>query len=275
MTDKGASADMRKTSLFAVLLALLAPPEAPAQSQAPAAVVSVSAEQTQFRLTLGDGRIMRSPELVGAKLIVATETGPVKVQIAAVERDPGAKSGDVWLHTLLVENPDGTSQNMCEAGPDGRRQGFPIASRLRPDGGTENTPPEQFDVVCSAGARAKCVRFGYRPWVPAEEDLYNACTRMVRADYGGKGLGTTRNGMSIDIFDDLGIQKADNAANQDFEAGWTAQGAVCVRHVRVKENTSLTALEAAFPHLKGRIGEVCTETNARTWGAILFNRSVP
>ena len=166
-------ANMHKASILVLLAALTASLPAGAQSQAPAAVVSVAAEKTQFRLTLGDGRVMRSSELIGAKLIVATETGPVKVQISAVERDPDARSGDVWLHTLLVENPDGTTQNMCEAGPDGRRQGFPIASRLRPDGGTENTPPEQFDVVCSAGARAKCVRFGYRPWVPAEEELYN------------------------------------------------------------------------------------------------------
>ena len=266
---------MHKASILVLLAALTASLPAGAQSQTPAAVVWVAAEKTQFRLTLGDGRVMRSSELIGAKLIVATETGPIKVQISAVERDPDARSGDVWLHTLLVENPDGTTQNMCEAGPDGRRQGFPIASRLRPDGGTENTPPEQFDVVCSAGARAKCVRFGYRPWVPAEEELYNACTRMVRADYAGKGEGTTRNGMSIDMFDELGIQKPDNAATQNFEAGWTPQGAVCVRHVRVKENTTLAAVAASNPRLLHETGDICTEAHARALGARLFNRSAP
>jgi hypothetical protein len=144
---------MRKASILPLLAALTASNTAGAQTSVPATVVSAAAEQTQFRLTLGDGRVMRSPELIGAKLIVATETGPVKVQIAAVERDADAKSGDVWLHTL-----------------------------------------------------------------PAEEHLYNTCTRKVRVDYAGQGQGATRNGMSIDMFDDLGIEKADNDPKRDFEA---------------------------------------------------------
>jgi hypothetical protein len=61
----------------------------------------------------------------------------------------------------------------------------------------------------------------------------------------------------------------------EFEAGWSPDGAVCVRHVRVKENTSLAALEEKYPQLKGRTGNICTEVFARAHGAILFNRSSP
>lgn len=264
---------MRKASLLAGLLGLILATAAVAQSRAPAAVASVAAEGTQFRLTLADGRILRSPDLVGAVLIVATETGLRRVRLTAVERDPRASSGDVWLHDIVIEHPDGSSVNLCEPDPDGRRAGFPLASRLNPDGGTETTPQDQFDVVCTAGARGKCVRFGYRPWEPAEADLYNACVRMVRADYCGNGDGTTRDGMLIDMFDDRRIQVADNLPTQEFEAGWAPQGAVCVHHVRVKENTSLDQLAASCPRLAARLGPACTEDSARALGARLFNRS--
>ena len=239
------------------------------------AVTAIAAEATQFRLTLSDGRVLRSPDLAGAKLVVATPTGPAKSRIVAVERDPDAKSGDVWLHTLEVEESDGSTRNLCEPGPDGRRQAFPINTSMRPDGSTEVTAAEQFELVCSAGARAKCVRFGYRPWEAAETDAYAACTRMVRADYCGDSVGTTRNGMSIDLYDDRRIQVADNDPTQAFEAGWTPNGAVCVRHVRVKENISLDRLVAACPRLAGKVGDMCTEATARSMGAILFNRSRP
>ena len=72
----------------------------------------------------------------------------------------------------------------------------------------------------------------------------------------------------IDIYDGDGIQKLElDAPKIYFEAGWTPAGAVFVRHVRVKENTSLAALEAAFPQLKGRRGAVYTEALARSLGA--------
>ena len=231
---------MRRAGLTLLLGALLATNPAGAQTSAPAAVVSVAAEQTQFRLTLADGRMLRSLDLIGAKLTVSTENGIVKVRVAVVEKDPAAQQSEVWRHTFMVQQPD------------------------------------QFDVVCTADARAKCVRFGYRPWVPEEIVPYNACTRMVRGDYGGLGNGTTRNGMPIDNYDGDGIQKLElDDPKIDFEAGWTPRGAVCVRPVRVKENTSLAALEAAFPQLKRRRGAVCTEALVRSLAATLFNRSAP
>ena len=243
--------------------------------RAPDGVVSVAAEGTQFRLTLADGRVLRSLDLVGATLVVAVEGGLARVRLASVERDPNAKSADVWLHTMMVEQRDGSLINLCQTGPDGRAQGFPLASRRNASGGTENTPAEQFEIVCSGGARAKCVRFGYRPWIAEEEYLYNSCTRMVRADYCGQGEGTTRDGMSIDLYDDQGIQRPDIAAHQAFEAGWTPDGAVCVGHVRVSENIDLARLVAACPRLADRVGPACTEQVARGLGARLFNRSTP
>ena len=129
-------------------------------------------------------------------------------------------------------------------------------------------------MTCTGGAQGKCVRFGYLPWAGGDmRYLYNTCIHMVRADYCGKGEGTTRNGMRIDMYDNRDIQMPDNDPAQEFEAGWSLAGAVCVRHVRVKENTSLDALAKSCPRLSEHLGGNCTEEGARALGATLFNRS--
>jgi len=77
------------------------------------------------------------------------------------------------------------------------------------------------------------------------------------------------------MYDDQHIQTPDNDPAQEFEAGWTPHGAVCVRHVRIKENITLDRLIGACPRLAGKVGEMCTEDVARGLGATLFNRSKP
>jgi hypothetical protein len=239
--------------------------------------LSVEADGTEFKALLSDGRTLRSRDMVGATLVVALKGQAVRIRIDAVERDPDARNGVVWLHTLSGQAADGTWQNLCGPGPDGRRQGFPLAGRPRADGMMEDAEPGVFELVCTSGGQGKCVRFGYRPWPGADgaglRDLYNACIRMVRADYCGDNTPTTRDGMQIDVYDDRRIQTPANDAAMEFEAGWTPQGAVCVRHVRVKENVSLGALVAACPRLRNHVGPACTEETARSFGAKLFNRS--
>jgi hypothetical protein len=239
----------------------------------------VETEATEFKATLTDGRVLRSRDLVGARLVIAIGGQAIRMRLDAVERDPDARSGTVWLHTFSAEMADGSWQNVCDAGPDGRRQGFPIAGRPRADGMLEPAGPGIFELACTSGALGKCVRFGYPPWGAADgaplRDVYNACIRMVRADYCGDGAPTTKDGQRIDIYDDLAIQRHENDATMDFEAGWSADGAVCVRHVRVKENTSLESLVATCPRLNDRVGPACSEETARRLGAKLFNRSTP
>jgi hypothetical protein len=250
--------------------------DAAAQTVVP---LSVQAEGTEFVALLADGRTLRSRDLVGATLVIAIDGKGVRVRIDGVERDPDARNGAVWLHTLSAQTSDGSWQNLCGPGPDGRRQGFPLAGRPRPDGMMEDAPPGTFELVCTSGGQGKCVRFGYLPWsaggAASLRDLYNACIRMVRADYCGDGTATTKDGQEIDIYDDHGIQRPENMPVMDFEAGWTSAGAMCVRHVRVKENISLEALVAACPRLKDHVGPACSEDAARRMGARLFNRSRP
>ena len=250
---------------LARLVALCVLSGMPAAAQSPG-VKSISVNGTEIVVELDNGRSMVSKELVGAMLDVRFEGEPAKVRIAAVELDPDDKTGTVWLHTMEARRPDGTWQNLCTPGPDGRRQSFPlmVAGKL--------------EFTCTSGALAKCVRFGYRPWAngPDGKSLapqHAACVRMVRGDYGGTGEAWTKDGMSIDLYDPQGIQKPDMSPDQAFEAGWSPDGAVCVHHVRVKENTSLAALEAKYPRLKGRTGAICTEDYAKSLGAIVLNRS--
>jgi hypothetical protein len=240
---------------------------------------------THFKATLSDGRALDSTELVGATLTVAGAGGAMRIRIDAVEPDPGfdpsaGGPADVLLHSFSIEGPDGAWTHLCEPGPDGRRWGFPIPGRARGDGTIAPAEPGVFELTCAGGAQGKCVRFGYRPWEqrlgePSAWSLYNACIRLVRADYSGDGKGTTRNGQPIEIVDAVGIRESGDDPAHDFEAGFSPEGAVCVRHVRVKENTSLEALEASVPRLKGRTGGICTEDYARALGAILFVRSPP
>ncbi len=251
-------------AISGAVAAILASPESRAQSPM---VSAVAVEGTEIVVALADGRALRSTDLVGATLDVRVEGQPAKLRITGVERDPGDKSGTVWLHTFESRQADGTWSNVCPPGPDGRRQGFPLQGQEK---GIEFT--------CSAGAVGKCVRFGYRPWATGPDGLslapqHAACVRMVRGDYGGADQPFTKDGMNIDLYDPQGIQTPDMVADQAFEAGWTPEGAVCVHHARVKENVTLAELEARFPRLRGRTGAICTEAFARQHGAILLNRS--
>jgi hypothetical protein len=253
----------------------------------PTVPTSVVAGGTQFVATLADGRVLRSPQLVGAVLTVAIGGKTARLRIDAVEADPGdpvrgmPASPKVWLHSFSVEDPGGGWTNACGAGADGRRQGFPLAGRARADGAIEPGEPGEFLLICTGGAEGKCVRFGYHPWetLPGGAPMlpvYNACVHLVRADYAGDGSATTRNGQPIDIYDVYGIQAPAYDPAQQFEAGWSAQGgAVCVNHVRVKQNATLEAIAAHSPRLAGQVGAICTEAYARAHGAVIFVRSPP
>ena len=48
---------------------------------------SVDVDGTAFVVTMADGRVLRSPELVGATLTTEVPTGPLRLRIDAVELD--------------------------------------------------------------------------------------------------------------------------------------------------------------------------------------------
>jgi hypothetical protein len=278
---------MRRVSLAVLLIIFTA---AKTASSAPQ-LQSIAVEGTVFKVTMDGGRVLYSPDLIGAKLVIKQADRLLRLRIEDIARDPDDKRSEtaaadvIWLHHISIEGPDGAQTPLCDPGPDGRRDAIPIAGHLL---ASENRfvrgEPGQFEFACTSGALGKCIRFGYHPWQthahlsPAQSMLavYNACIRMVRADYGGAGVGTTRNGMRIYLYDGLGIQAPDpheSGADMPFEAGWTEDGAVCVNHPRVAENVSLEDIEARWPRLAGKTGAICTEEFARSLGAVLFDRS--
>jgi len=258
-------------------------------------VASIAVEGTVLKITLTDGRVLASPDLIGASLLVDQGDRLRRVRLDGIERDPGDTRRDVapadviWLHSFAVEASDGLWGPLCDSGPDSRRQAMPVMGRFSSANGRFGAGGTgSFELACSAGAMGKCIRFGYHPWqtrdlvshrdgasVPAYLDLYNACIRMVRADYGGDGTATTKNGMLIDLYDDHDIQAPDGDHRMEFEAGWTQDGAVCVNHPRVKQDIALGDIAARWPRLAGSNGPSCTEATARSLGALLFNRSAP
>jgi hypothetical protein len=56
---------------------------------------SVEANGTEFKVTVSDGTVLFSPDLVGAQLVIAVASQRVQLRIVAVERDPDAKQGEV------------------------------------------------------------------------------------------------------------------------------------------------------------------------------------
>lgn len=235
-----------------------------------AANAALQIDGTEFVL-VENGQTLRSQSLVGSTLDLGNG---LSVRIESVQRD--ADDGDIWWHRFQVQGERGW-QDLCEPDREGLSRGFPLAGDFSSDGRYLATPGT-LSLTCSSGAQGKCVRFGYAPFKRSAngESLvaqYGACLRMVRGDYCGDGVATTRDGTSIDLYDDVGIQQPATGEEFHFEAGWTSDGAVCVHHPRIPEHLSLQALAHSCPRLADALGAPCTESEARKRGAVLFNRS--
>ncbi|WNG28590.1 hypothetical protein F0U62_34745 [Cystobacter fuscus] len=101
----------------------------------------------------------------------------------------------------------------------------------------------KFTFACEAGAIAKCVEWGYKPWAEKDgkslADIHQACTRMARADYCGDGNNHTRDGNPIDVYDERKVMTRSTVSSElwdvrrgSFEAAWSAEGASCLSHTR-------------------------------------------
>ncbi len=150
------------------------------------------------------------------QLVIGSPQGDKVVQIDAIEEGHVTTGGALQLYTLTYRNAERQIiSNLCRPDATGRRAGFPLPDER---GG--------FAFTCTSGAEGKCVLMGYRPWEIRDDvpmrDLHRACIRMVRADYGGDGVSTTRDGTLIDVFDRFGIQTPDRSVNMEFEAAWSS-----------------------------------------------------
>ncbi len=266
---------MRPLPSAALILAVLfagAAAAAERDAGAPAeALRQVEVAGAQFRVTTVGGRTLPQHELVGAVLAYRDGAQVISVRIDSVFADPKDPTGGLLLYGLSTRDPAGGDWNdMCQPDADGVRAGFPL--QLGSAAG--------YVLTCTSGAQGKCVRFGYKPWARGPDGTallahWQACIRMVRADYCGDGEPHTRDGTLIDMYDKLGIQKDEASESMEFEAGWGLEGAVCVRRTRIGEIFSLEALRQTCPRLKPEdVGEPCTEARMmRDPAALLMNKS--
>jgi hypothetical protein len=248
-------------------------------------IESVEVDGTAFRVSLAGGTVLEGRELEGATLSVAllADVEPQRILLARITADPTDPQGEVLLYNMKLVDPEtGIARPLCGRDANGERWAFPLRGQWDRNG--QHISDDGFTLTCAADAQGKCVRFGYKPWKTLTggaslADYHQACIRMVRADYCGD-QGTTRNGMLIDLYDTLGIQRPAQTKGRDglrFEAAWNTQGAVCVAHARVPEHVTLARLAKTCPRLRGRLGaHACTEARAQAgeYGPILlFNRS--
>lgn len=236
-----------------------------------ASAADLSVEGTGFVLRQ-DGQTFKSQDLLGAEIDLGEGHW---LRIDAVRIDP--VDPDILLHSFSTRDAQNGWHNPCTVDRNGKQEGFPLPGRWD-DAGRFHSGPDFIAVTCTDGAQAKCVRFGYKPWKTSKDGrslvpLYEACVRMVRADYCGDGTATTLDGTAVEIFDDHGVWQPDRLPGFRFEAGWTPTGAVCVRHTRIPKNVSLDDLVRRCPRLAVVVGESCDEEEARRRGAVLFNAS--
>lgn len=248
-------------------------------------LTAVEVVGTAFRVATADGRVLQGRALRGATLWLELTPGaaPQPVRLDQIVPDPADRFGDLLLYRMRRLDPaTGRAEELCDPDATGARWAFPLAGRWDAEG--RRISEHGLTLACAAeGAIGKCVRWGYRPWARSGDvslaPYHQACVRMVRADYCG-GHGTTRDGMSIDLFDRLGINRPEpggGPAHLSFEAAWGPEGALCVAHPRVPAKISWPVLTANCPRLTGRLGpEKCLEGAAREgqYGtALVFNRS--
>src|SRR5262245_16710068 len=232
------------TIVAAAIVAVCSSPRSPRRSP------SLTVRGTELVLTIGDGRVLRSAQLVGATLAI----GALTVRLDAVDRDPRSRD-EVLRHRFVVLGRDREPTELCERDTAGDRWAMPLLDERA-----------QVQLVCSSGAIGKCVRWGYRPWQarpgePAMRPLHEACVRMVRADYGGTGATATRDGTRIAFCDRSGVHRCPERAR--LEAAWSPSGATCVAAPRIAELTTLDQLAERYPRLIGHLGpDACTMASA-------------
>jgi hypothetical protein len=129
--------------------------------------------------------------------------------------------------------------------------------------------PDVVTYSCMDGVIAKCVSWGYAPWLTGD-DVHASCTRLARADYCGTGTPWTMDGTEINVYDTLGVQPESTAADMKFEAAWGTRGALCVARPRYEvRQAGRTVLPGCFASLP-RCGSL---DEGVALGAVLANRS--
>jgi hypothetical protein len=237
----------------------------------------VEVTEAKFKIILGDGRILQGQDLVGAILHLRNRSGdPIEIRIDSMTLAAGNSDSGIELYGMSRRDARSEWLPLCKPGADGRALGFPLPGVDAADEDAE-AGGDSFSIACTAGARGKCVMLGYRPWATGAggESLrpyFDACVRMMRADYCGDGRSYTRPGIRVDMWDSAGVQTAQT--DMPFEAAWSPDGALCLARIRVPGLSTLKDLLAVCPRLAATPPAECEAASRRPEsGALLWNRS--
>ncbi|HLL55372.1 MAG TPA: ADYC domain-containing protein [Myxococcaceae bacterium] len=207
-------------------------------------------------------------DFIGAELVGNLGDGDeLPLRIRDIVPGLGANS-DLLLHDVEYQDDTGAWRPICVDAEGNRTLAVPVAGRWNhrsgvSGGGAFHGDSKAFTFACASGAVGKCVLLGYRPWAKhgGEKlaDYHQACTRMVRADYCGKGVSYTRNGRVINVYDNLGLLT--DTEPWRVEARWDEHGARCFRG----QNRSL----AAVPCYKESFEDSCGREGGLRKGELL------
>ncbi|WP_437721979.1 ADYC domain-containing protein [Sorangium sp. So ce861] len=205
----------------------------------------------------------RGGDFAGSALVASFLDGStVALRIESAVQSPS--DPDFWLYELSYRDGD-HAVSACGEGEDGAaRPAIALAGRWDPSTGTATggdwiDDPSQLTLACLDSALAKCAMAGYKPWQTVEEcdgagdcrslslrPFHQACTRMIRADYCGDGQPHTRNGVPVNIWDNVAIQTPElTGAGWAKNAEWSPEGAVCIDTLRYDPDGATSAYIAA------------------------------
>ena len=202
---------------------------------------------TLFKGSHAAGKNLKNLATVGAEFSGWLDGGS-GLQLRIEDAYPADEFGGSWLWYVVSFASEEGWQPLC--GTDAA--GVPVPAvplnglwsyeQGVPDGGSWSPSDASFTFACEGFALAKCVALGYPPWAEGKicDDEGNgsdcvkttlaghhqACVRALRADYCGDGTSYTVDGVSLNLYDDIGIRQ--DSEDWAVEAEWDEQGARCV-----------------------------------------------
>jgi hypothetical protein len=203
-----------------------------------------------------DNRLLSGQELVGVTIETTLADGtPIHLRIDAVDDfewhnplPPQYPADPVYAYTISVKRRGRHAWSpLCDKDHGQPRRTTPLAGRWNydegvPGGGAWIDDPHIVTFACEGYVLYKCVALGYAPWVTFDghplADYHQACTRMMRADYCGDGRSWTKDGIWINLYDNISIQHDD--ADWTMEAEWTPEGARCLSERRLQSRRHKT-----------------------------------
>ncbi|WP_157907351.1 ADYC domain-containing protein [Sorangium cellulosum] len=216
----------------------------------------------QGRLVSSSGAVEWKGARFQASVRCAGGAGTLPVTAVITEVLPGASHFERAYRldkyrVMLIDPRSGASFPACRNPEDRTRGHLAIAlPGVWNEHGNLEHDLDAFTFACVTSAAAKCDDWGYghagiRAVDVSEMRVHEACTRMARADYCGTGGTWTRDSTTIGFWDSATVAGAEEAyppqaPGFEFEAAWTAEGALCMHHPRWPDRSPMCEKEIPF-----------------------------